>query len=98
MLIVPPKLLISLVPAAVLPPQIVVGRETHRVGTKYSVVAAIGNLPLFYVLVLDGIGAKLYGSRGLFLTDAAGGLVVFAIVTLLLERRRPASLAAAYAS
>jgi PAT family beta-lactamase induction signal transducer AmpG len=60
----------------------VVGPGSHDAGTRYSVPAALGNLPLVYMIWLDGVGFRHFGTRGLLWTDAAANLVVFAIVVL----------------
>jgi len=58
----------------------VVGPGAHGTSTRYSLFLATGNLPIAYVLWLDGIGFQHFGTNGLFGVDAAGNLLVCAIV------------------
>ena len=59
----------------------VLGHGEHGAGTRYSLFLAAGNLPIAYVLWLDGQGYQRFGTHGLFGADAAGNLLVFAVVT-----------------
>ena len=67
----------------------VLGHGEHGASTRYSLFLAAGNLPIAYVLWLDGKGYRYFGTHGLFGVDAAGNLLVFAIVggAWLLRRR-----------
>ena len=58
----------------------VLGPGKHGTSTRYSLFLAAGNLPIAYVLWLDGQGFHRFGTNGLFGVDAAGNLLVFAIV------------------
>ncbi|PWU10314.1 MAG: hypothetical protein C5B51_04540 [Terriglobia bacterium] len=58
----------------------VLGPGEHGTSTRYSLFLAAGNLPIAYVLWLDGIGFRHFGTHGLFGVDAGGNLLVFAIV------------------
>jgi hypothetical protein len=58
----------------------VLGPGTHGTSTRYSLFQSAGNLPIAYVLWLDGIGFQHFGTNGLFGVDAAGNLLVCAIV------------------
>jgi hypothetical protein len=58
----------------------VLGPGEHGTSTRYSLFLAAGNLPIAYVLSLDGLGYRLFGTRGLFGVDAGGNLLVFAVV------------------
>jgi len=58
----------------------VLGPGEHGASTRYSLFLAAGNLPIAYVLWLDGAGFQRFGTHGLFGVDAAGNLLVFAIV------------------
>lgn len=59
----------------------VLGHGEHGASTRYSLFLAAGNLPIAYVLWLDGQGYQHFGTHGLFGVDAAGNLLVFAAVT-----------------
>ncbi|HLK46767.1 MAG TPA: hypothetical protein VKT49_01455 [Bryobacteraceae bacterium] len=58
----------------------VLGHGEHGMSTRYSLFLAAGNLPIAYVLWLDGQGYRRFGTHGLFGVDAAGNLLVFAVV------------------
>jgi PAT family beta-lactamase induction signal transducer AmpG len=58
----------------------VLGPGEHGLSTRYSLFLAAGNLPIAYVLWLDGQGFRRFGTAGLFGVDAAGNLLVFALV------------------
>ena len=71
----------------------VLGSGEHGTSTRYSLLLAMGNLPIAYVLAADGAGYHRFGTTGLFGVDAAGNLLVFAIVgaAWLLHRRSEAN-------
>lgn len=71
----------------------VLGHGEHGASTRYSLFLAAGNLPIAYVLWLDGQGYHRFGTHGLFGVDAAGNLFVFAIVAAwwLLRRKSAAA-------
>jgi hypothetical protein len=58
----------------------VVGPAGQALSARYSVVGAVGNIPLACMIFADGVGYKHFGTRGLLLTDAAGNLLVVAVV------------------
>jgi PAT family beta-lactamase induction signal transducer AmpG len=58
----------------------VLGPGEHGTSTRYSLLLASGNLAITYILWADGVGFHYFGTRGLFGVDAAGNLLVFAIV------------------
>jgi PAT family beta-lactamase induction signal transducer AmpG len=58
----------------------VLGSGAHGTSTRYSLFQSAGNLPIAYVLWLDGLGFQHFGTNGLFGVDAAGNLLVCAIV------------------
>lgn len=58
----------------------VLGQGQHGMSTRYSLFLAAGNLPIAYVLWLDGQGFRRFGTHGLFGVDVAGNLLVFAVV------------------
>ena len=60
----------------------VLGDGEHGTSTRYSLFLAAGNLPIAYVLWLDGVGFRHFGTAGLFGVDAAGNFLVFAIVAI----------------
>ena len=67
----------------------VLGHGEHGMSTRYSLFLAAGNLPIAYVLWLDGQGFRRFGTNGLFGVDAAGNLLVFTLVmSVWLMRRR----------
>ncbi len=67
----------------------VLGHGEHGMSTRYSLFLAAGNLPIAYVLWLDGQGFRRFGTNGLFGVDAAGNLLVFTLVmSAWLMRRR----------
>ncbi len=59
----------------------ILGEGKHGTSTRYSLFLAAGNLPIAYVLWLDGQGFRHFGTHGLFGIDAAGNFAVFAVVT-----------------
>ncbi|MGO9481560.1 MAG: MFS transporter [Candidatus Kryptoniota bacterium] len=58
----------------------IVGPDTRDASTLYSALSAAGSIPLAYMTWLDGFGYLKLGTHGLLWTDAAGNIVVFAIV------------------
>jgi PAT family beta-lactamase induction signal transducer AmpG len=49
----------------------VLGRRQRGAATGYSVLTALGTLPVVYMTWLDGVGYKHWGGRGLMGVDAA---------------------------
>jgi len=74
----------------------VLGSSEKDASTRYSLFVSIGNAPIAYMLALDGIGYRHFGTHGLLWTDAGGNLIMFAIVAVVfvvfgLTLRRPAA-------
>ena len=68
-----------------------IGNIGQSVSTRYTLFVAAGNLPLAYMIWIDGQGDKRFGPRGLFGVDAVVS-VVTAVVFISLFRtawRRP---------
>jgi PAT family beta-lactamase induction signal transducer AmpG len=68
-----------------------IGQANPLAATNFAVLSAAYNVPLTYMLVIDGRGYGRWGLSGAFAVDAALGLiacVVMAIVLLYLERPR----------
>jgi hypothetical protein len=66
----------------------VLGHGEHGTSTRYSLFLSAGNLPIAYVLWLDGQGFRHFGTHGLIAVDAAGNFLVFAIVAIAWAARR----------
>ena len=58
----------------------ILGPGEHGTSTRYSLFLAAGNLPITYVLWMDGQGFRHFGTRGLFGVDALGNVLVFTLV------------------
>ena len=58
----------------------IVGPEAQDASTLYSLLNAAVTLPILYVIWLDGLGFRHFGTRGLLLTDAGLNALVFGIV------------------
>lgn len=58
----------------------IVGPETGDASTLFSVLNSVGSLPLIYMIWLDGVGYRHFGTHGLLWTDASGSLLVCAVV------------------
>jgi MFS transporter, PAT family, beta-lactamase induction signal transducer AmpG len=70
----------------------VLGRRERGAATGYSVLTALGTLPVVYMTWLDGVGYKHLGSRGLMGVDAAANGaagVVLLLVAVYCAKRRP---------
>ena len=67
-----------------------IGEDQAASGTMFTVLTAAVNLPVLYMLRLDGFGAQRFGVRGMLASDAiANGLFsIVLLVILLLFRRR----------
>jgi hypothetical protein len=65
-----------------------VGAAGREVTTRYGLFATAGNIPLVFMMWLDGASSKPFGVQGIFLTDAAGNLLVFTVVALALILHR----------
>jgi MFS family permease len=64
----------------------IVGPETRDASTLYSLLNAAVTVPVFYMIWLDGIGFRYFGTHGLLLTESLLNLVVFGIVAALFMR------------
>ena len=49
----------------------IVGLREHAAASGYAVLNSAGNLPIAYMIALDGLGYRHGGARGLMTTDAA---------------------------
>jgi hypothetical protein len=58
----------------------IVGPEVRDASTLYSLLNAAVTIPLLYMIWLDGVGFRHFGTHGLLATDAGFNLAVFAIV------------------
>lgn len=58
----------------------IVGPETRDASTLYSVLNTAASIAALYVVWLDGVGFRHFGTHGLLLTDALLNLVIFGIV------------------
>ena len=58
----------------------IIGPEARDPSSLYSILNAAITIPLLYVIWLDGVGFRHFGTHGLLATDAAFNLAVFAIV------------------
>jgi PAT family beta-lactamase induction signal transducer AmpG len=57
---------------------------------RYSIINSLGNVPVLYMLQLDGWGADRWGARGLSGTEAVAGAVgAVVLLTYFLSRRSP---------
>ncbi len=69
----------------------VVGPAGQAVSTRYSLLEAVGNIPLVYMVSLDGLGYRHFGTVGLLWTDASANILAFvtvAVVLLLLRNSK----------
>jgi len=55
----------------------IVGAETRDASTLFSVLNAIVTIPVLYMIQLDGLGFRRFGTHGLLWTDAGANLIVF---------------------
>lgn len=58
----------------------IVGPDARDASTLYSLLNAAVSLPVLYVVWLDGIGFRYFGTHGLLLTEAGLNFLVFGIV------------------
>jgi hypothetical protein len=67
----------------------IVGSTSRDASTRFTIVTALGTLPLAYMATLDGIGATRFGIYGLLWTDASGNflMAVVAVAACILGRR-----------
>jgi len=65
----------------------IVGPETRDASTLYSLLNAAVSIPVLYVVWLDGVGFRYFGTHGLLLTDALLNLFMFGfVVTIFITR------------
>jgi hypothetical protein len=70
----------------------VVGRDISDASTWFSALTSITNIPIVSMTWLEGRMFGHFGVHGLLWTDAAGNLLVFAIVVGFFLTRRSSSL------
>jgi MFS transporter, PAT family, beta-lactamase induction signal transducer AmpG len=58
----------------------IVGQEARDASTLFSVLNAAVSIPILYMIWFDGVGFRNFGTHGLLWTDAAGNVLVFAVV------------------
>ena len=63
-----------------------IGRDNPLAATTFSFLTAATNIPVTYVLLIDGRSYAAGGIRGIFLTDAAIGIGTCILAGLLLAR------------
>ena len=60
---------------------------------RYSIINSLGNIPVLYMIVVDGWGAGRWGARGLAGSECVvGGLGAALLLSYFLLRRRPGGL------
>jgi PAT family beta-lactamase induction signal transducer AmpG len=64
------------------------GRSGKSGSGRYSIINSLGNVPVLYMLVLDGWGGDRWGARGLAGTEAVVGGVGAAILLAYFLTRR----------
>lgn len=59
-------------------------------GSRYAIAVSIGNAPIFYMTVVDGVGARWFGVKGMPAADmvVSGGAAVAALGWFWWERKR----------
>jgi hypothetical protein len=65
----------------------IVGADTRDASTLYSLLNAAVSIPVLYVVWLDGVGFRYFGTHGLLLTDALLNLLMFGIVAMIFITR-----------
>jgi len=58
----------------------IIGHDARDSSTLFCVLNSVGSVSVIYMIWCDGIGYRYFGTRGLLWTDAAGSLLVCAIV------------------
>ena len=66
----------------------VLGSETAASGTRFTLFMAASNVPLVYMLRLDGLGHARYGVRGMLAADAIANAVFGLLLIAILARKR----------
>jgi MFS family permease len=64
----------------------VIGRSARSAGAQYTWLNNLGNLPVAYMVWLDGQGHRLWGSRGLFVVDGVGNVIPILLLLLVVAR------------
>ena len=59
----------------------IVGPEARDASTLYTLLNTAASVATLYVVWLDGVGFRHFGTHGLLLTDASLNLLMFGIVT-----------------
>lgn len=59
-----------------------VGEGGEHASTRYSIFAGIGNIPLAYMVWLEGVGFRHFGRHGLLWTDMGGNFAASVIAAL----------------
>jgi PAT family beta-lactamase induction signal transducer AmpG len=59
-------------------------------GSRYAIALSVGNAPIFYMTVVDGLGARWFGVKGMPAADmvVSGGAAVLALGWFWWERKR----------
>ena len=68
-----------------------VGGETAIGGTLFTLFTAAVNVPVVYMLRLDGLGHARWGLRGMLGADAVGNLLAAIVLLVLISRMKPIS-------
>ena len=58
----------------------IVGPEARDASTLYTLLNTAASIAALYVVYLDGVGFRHFGTHGLLLTDASLNLLMFGIV------------------
>lgn len=66
------------------------GSESAASGTRFTLFTAAVNVPVVYMLRLDGLGHAHFGVRGMLATDSLANLAFAVVLVLLLMRVVPA--------
>lgn len=69
------------------------GRSGRSGSGRYSIINSLGNVPVLYMMRLDGMGAGRWGARGLTGTEAVLGGIGATVLLVYFLGRRPASTA-----
>lgn len=63
------------------------GDSSKSGSTRYSIINSLGNIPVLYMLQVDGWGADRWGARGLAATEAVlGGIGALVLLAFFLIR------------
>ena len=65
----------------------IVSPETRDASTLYSLLNAAVSIPVLYVVWLDGVGFRYFGTHGLLLTDALLNILMFGTVATIFIAR-----------